>query len=264
MELPRGTHTFGPGNGALWIKTGRTGAAAAAGHDLVIRVTSWEATLEVGENPSQTRIALDVDSTSLRVHEGVGGMQELGDEDKENIRQTIDDEVLQGRKIRFRSTSIESADDGRLRVEGELTLLGNTRPLTLEVVAGEDGRLTGSAVVKQTDWGMAPYAALYGALKVVDEVEVVLTVSLGATEPGDTAETPELPVPWDLSWRARPLVDPRLSSTVWALVFFLYLWLGLAAVGVSLLVALLPALVAAGAIFLFVRSRGVGRVDQSL
>ena len=84
------------------------------------------------------------------------------------------------------------------------------------------------------------------------------------TEAGDTAEASDLPVPWDLSWRARPLVDPKISSAVWALVFFLYLWLGMAAVGVSLVVALLPALVAAGAIFLFVRSRGGGRVDQSL
>ena len=131
-------------------------------------------------------------------------------------------------------------------------------------MSGNDGRLTGSAVVKQTDWGMTPYATLYGALKVVDEVEVALTVSLGVTQTGDMAEAPDLTVPWDLSWRVRPLVDPKISSVAWALVFFLYLWLGMAAIGVSLVVALLPALVAAGAILLFVRSRGVGRVDQSL
>ena len=32
--------------------------------------------------------------------------------------------------------------------------------------------LTGSATVKQSDWGMKPYSALFGALKVADEVEV--------------------------------------------------------------------------------------------
>ena len=106
-----------------------------AGHDLLIRVTSWEATLEVGEDPSQTSIALDADSTSLRVHEGVGGMQELGDDDKENIRQTIDDEVLQGTEIAFRSTAVESGRRRpRSRVEGELTLAGAMRPLTFDVV----------------------------------------------------------------------------------------------------------------------------------
>ncbi len=34
--------------------------------------------------------------------------------------------------------------------------------------------LSGTAVVTQSDWGMKPYSALFGALKVKDEVEVVL------------------------------------------------------------------------------------------
>ena len=33
-------------------------------------------------------------------------MQKLGDEDKENILKTIDDEVLEKRNITFRSTSV--------------------------------------------------------------------------------------------------------------------------------------------------------------
>ena len=43
-----------------------------------IHVAAWQATLEVGEDPAQTSIVLDVDSTSLRVREGTGGMQPLG------------------------------------------------------------------------------------------------------------------------------------------------------------------------------------------
>ena len=265
MRLPAGTHTFGPENGALWVKTRRTGAAAAAGHDLVILVTGWTATLEVGADPAETTvIALDVDATSLRVREGVGGMQELGDDDKESIRQTIDDEVLQGSEIRFRSTGVEPLADGdRLWVEGDLTLAGAVRPLAFDIEIGDDGRLSGIAVVKQSDWGMTPYTTLYGALKVVDEVEVAVSVSLGAGAPGD-AEAPEPSIPWDLSWQAGPLVDPRISSGIWAFVFFVYLWLGGAAVGLSLVMSLVLALLAAGAIFVFVRRQGVGREDQSL
>ncbi len=86
---------MGPENGTLSVRTGRTGAAAKAGHDLLIHVTAWEATLEVGDDPAQTSITLDADATSLRVREGTGGMQALGDDDKANIQQTIDDEVLQ-------------------------------------------------------------------------------------------------------------------------------------------------------------------------
>ena len=39
---------------------------------------------------------------------------------------------------------------------------------------GDDGALSATAVVKQTDWGMKPYSALFGALKVHEDVEVVL------------------------------------------------------------------------------------------
>jgi hypothetical protein len=122
---------------------------------------------------------LEADGSSLRVQEGEGGMQALQDEDKENIRQTIDDEVLMGERIRFESTAVRPATGAAgLHVDGELTLLGETRPLGFDVAITEDGTLTASAVVKQSDWGMKPYTGLFGALKVVDEVEVGIEARL--------------------------------------------------------------------------------------
>ncbi len=109
----QGTHTLGPDNGSLSVRTGRTGAASKAGHDLLIDVTSWQATLEVGESPAQTSIALHADATSLRVREGTGGMQSLGDDDKASIQQTINEEVLKGTDIEFHSTEVQTGADGR-------------------------------------------------------------------------------------------------------------------------------------------------------
>ena len=169
LVLETGTHRFGPHNATLAVHTKRGGAAAKAGHDLVLHVTAWEATLELGEEP---RLELDADSRSLRVQKGTGGVQPLGEDDKANIHQTIDDEVLEGKDIAFRSTGLEQAGD-RLAVEGELTLVGKTHPIAFDVELGE-GTVHASAVVKQTLWGMKPYSALFGALKVLDEVEVVL------------------------------------------------------------------------------------------
>ena len=55
MSIQAGTHQIGPSNGSLKIKTGREGAAAKAGHDLVLEATSWDGTVEIGENRSSER-----------------------------------------------------------------------------------------------------------------------------------------------------------------------------------------------------------------
>ena len=125
MSLRSGTHRLGPDTATLSVRTARAGAAAKAGHDLLIHVTDWSATIAVGDGPAESSVELTADPSSLRVREGNGGMQALGDEDLDNIHQTIDDEVLMRREITFRSTSAEPAGDGGvIHVEGELTLFG--------------------------------------------------------------------------------------------------------------------------------------------
>jgi hypothetical protein len=47
--------------------------------------------------------------------------------------------------------------------------------------AGAEGRITGRAVLRQTDWGIKPYSALFGTLKVTDEVEVAVDARLPVT-----------------------------------------------------------------------------------
>jgi YceI-like domain len=168
------TSTLGPDNATLTIRTGKTGAASKAGHNLVIEVTAWNATLELGETP---QVQLSADSRSLRVLDGTGGIQALGEDDKDAIKQTIDDEVLCGTPIEFHSTGA-AENGGTLEIEGDLTLSGTTRPVAFELGLGRDGRLTGSARIKQSDWGMKPYSTLFGTLKVADEVEIAIDAPL--------------------------------------------------------------------------------------
>lgn len=251
------------------MRTGRTGAAAKAGHDLLIDVTAWHATLEVGEDPAQTTIVLDADATSLRVREGTGGMQALDDDDKASIEQTIDDDVLQRTAIEFRSTAVlTSADGSRWSVQGDLTLVGKTCPISFDLSVGDNGTLSGSVVVKQTDWGIRPYSTLFGALKVADEVEVVIDAASRRADPGHVAEGADAAEPAAAGSRPTrhraPTIGPDVASLLWALVFFLYMWLGMAAVGVSHGTALPLALVASVFILVFVRKRGGGGTDQSL
>lgn len=166
------TYTLGPDDGTLSVRTGRTGTVAKAGHDLLIEVRAWSATLDL-EAP---RLTLDADAASLHVVEGTGGIKALDDDDRANIRQTIDDDILKRNDIQFRSTDVQRTDGG-LAVRGDLTLVGATRPIAFELALTE-GRVRGTAVVKQTEWSIKPYSALFGTLKVADDVRVEIDAAL--------------------------------------------------------------------------------------
>jgi polyisoprenoid-binding protein YceI len=182
VSIPPGTYRLGPADGTLSVRTGRTGAAAMAGHNLLFHVTKWEATLAVAGDPAATTLQLSADGGSLSVIEGTGGMQALGDDDKADIEKTIDDDVLKRQGVTFASSAVSpSADGSGLTVQGDLTLRGTAHPLTFDITF-DGAKLRGSAVIKQSDWKIKPYSALFGALKVVDEVEVSIDATLPAAQ----------------------------------------------------------------------------------
>ena len=59
MSIEPGTYTLGPENGTLSVHTGRSGAAAKAGHDLLIEVDAWGATVEIGADAERERARAD-------------------------------------------------------------------------------------------------------------------------------------------------------------------------------------------------------------
>ena len=87
--------------------------------------------------------------------------------------------MLHGAPITFRSTAVRPAGGGAaLVVEGELTIGARTRPLTAELAVGDDGAAGATIALVQSDWGIRPYRGLMGALKVRDEVEIVVSADL--------------------------------------------------------------------------------------
>jgi polyisoprenoid-binding protein YceI len=173
--LRSGTHRLGPDDGALHVHTYREGMAQMVGHDLIIHVGAWNATLEVAEDGIPSAIELGADPGSLHVREGLRGAKPLTDKDRANIRGDIAKKILRGEPIAFRSTAVEHGD-GRLTVAGDLSVAGTTRPARFELELTSDGRLSGTLPVTQSDWGIKPYRAFMGALKVRDTVDVVVDV----------------------------------------------------------------------------------------
>jgi polyisoprenoid-binding protein YceI len=173
MSIATGKYELGPDDAKLTVHTKKGGAAAKAGHNLTIEVTDWSGSIEVGDDPAATAVELTADAGSLVVLEGHGGIQALGDDDKSSIKQTIAEDILKDGTISFHSSSVEPSENGGpLRVHGDLELVGNTKPVIFDLETGDDGRLSGTATIKQTDFGIKPYSALFGTLKVLDEVEI--------------------------------------------------------------------------------------------
>jgi hypothetical protein len=169
MSIPEGTHNIGPSNGSLKVKTGREGAAAKAGHDLVLGVNSWDATIEGGDSPS---IKLTADPGSMEVIEGKGGAKPLSDKDKGDIKKSISSKVLGSSQISFQSSEVTDS-----AAKGDLSIAGSSSSVNVPLNVSGD-KISGSITLSQSEFGIKQFKALMGALKVSDQVTVEFEGSL--------------------------------------------------------------------------------------
>lgn len=180
MALITGTHALGPDGGRLLVKTGRSGLGRKAGHDLTIEVTRWsgEAVVDAAD-PARCAITVEAEVDSFAVREGEGGVKPLTDGDRAEIRKVLREKILRSAAhplVTFRSTRVEGTPES-FTIEGELTIVGETRPVTVRGRIA-DGHARGTATVVQSRWGIKPYSTFFGALKLADEVGVEFDVEL--------------------------------------------------------------------------------------
>ena len=180
MALAIGNHNLGPDNASLRVRTYREGMAAKVGHDLVFDVSRWKAKVGIARDAGSA-VELTADSRSLKVREGVHGIKPLTDGDRREIEKNIDNKVLREQPISFHSSVVRlPSGSGRIFVEGDLTIAGLTRPVQGQLSITEDGHFTGAIRLTQSEWGIKPYSGLMGALRVRDDVEVVIEARLPA------------------------------------------------------------------------------------
>jgi polyisoprenoid-binding protein YceI len=167
---------LGPGEASCEVLVFRQGVLSAVGHDLLMRVGSLEISIEPGASvsarlaPASLRVV-----TALRDGRPLPGA--LSADDVRTIEAAAAGEVLRASRfpeVRFASTRVTAVADG-YDVEGELTLAGVTRPVRLEARrAGE--RLVAEVDLHQPDFGIRPYRAFLGALRVRPDVRVRVSV----------------------------------------------------------------------------------------
>ncbi len=99
----------------------------------------------------------------------------LSRRDRAKIVDTIRDEILATRrhpKIRFDGTVSERGEHA-LELRGTLELAGVRRPLSFSA-RREAGRITARVTVRPSEFGIQPYKALAGAIRLQDRVLVEL------------------------------------------------------------------------------------------
>lgn len=175
MESSDGTYRLGPETGRLLVKTNRTGLGRKAGHDLTIEVTRWfgEVVVDDPEHaPSSVSATIEVDS--LEVREGVGGLKPLTDSDRAEIKKTMRQKILhpaEHPRIIFESTEVTGTPESFVTT-GDLTIMDTTHPVTIHARVEDDGWVRGGTTIVQSRWGIKPYSAFFGALRLADEVQV--------------------------------------------------------------------------------------------
>ena len=168
--VPSGTYTFGPNNGRLCVKIEREGMAKKMGHDLRLEVGSWSANVTVdADNPANSQFTVNADTRSLQVVEWFGGVKPMTDGDKKDILKNADKTVPNG-NVSFRSKSVEATGSGG-RVTGDLTINGATQPAQFDIQV-DAGLARCTAQIQQSLFGIKPFSAFMGALKVKDVVEI--------------------------------------------------------------------------------------------
>jgi polyisoprenoid-binding protein YceI len=159
---------------SLHAHTYKDGVLSRVAHDLRIAVKRFT----VHVNGDDVTATFDLTSVSP---EGaiVGGRLDphvLGPKDLKEITNTIETEVLQTTRFREARFSASLQRMGaKLGVRGKLDLHGVVREIEFEARL-EGDRLVGEFELRPSEFGIAPYKALLGTLRVRDSVLIVFSI----------------------------------------------------------------------------------------
>jgi polyisoprenoid-binding protein YceI len=175
---------LGPEQGRIVVRTTREGVAAKVGHDLEIEFGSWAGELELSDNdPDGARVLVRVKVDSLRVVTGAGGVAALTDGDRQEITRNAL-KVLNADRypdIEFHSDKVRPDGDGDGdggELTGTLHIAGSSAPLILQVTATGPRAWRATGTIRQTTFGIKPYKAFLGALRLADEVNIEVDLGL--------------------------------------------------------------------------------------
>ncbi len=166
-----------PSTVEMFVFTYKKGLLSAIAHDLKIRVSQFE--IEIDEEART--IMIRIDTTSLHVENamknGIDLPEALSEKDKRDIDEYIVKDVLHTTEypeIVFVSSLITKNSDG-YQITGTLKLHGMEREISC-FVRNENDRQIAKMRIYQPDFGIKPFSAMFGAMKIQADVDVLISV----------------------------------------------------------------------------------------
>ncbi len=173
------TYTIVAGESSFWVFVAKAGLFSAFAHDHEIGVKSFTSKITVPESGvSGGFLELDINAQSLAVLD-----KKPSEEDKKKIYNSMHEEVLESAKhpkITFKSVSVNNlkqtgGESYTFTLNGDLTLHGVTKRIAVPVsltINEQQLRAVGKYTLKQTDYGIKPYSAAGGTIKVKNDLVV--------------------------------------------------------------------------------------------
>ncbi|MFO1157468.1 MAG: YceI family protein [Reyranellaceae bacterium] len=160
----------------LKIGDGRGSIDFAIGDSKIFRTTGgfkhWQGNVTVDEP--------DVSRSSVEVTVKTDSIQMLDTQQTAMLKDSDFFDVAKFPQMTFRSTKIVRTGDNTLKVDGDITLRGITRPMALDVTVSDRkpdaapgaryARFRGVGTIKRSEFGMTKYIDMVG-----DTVEFIIT-----------------------------------------------------------------------------------------
>lgn len=181
LQASHSAHRIAAGDSLITITVRRGGPLARMGHDHVVATRQVEGFVDVEEGRSELRFRLDqltVDEAALRKEAGLETQPSVDAID--GTRRNMFNKVLKADAYPWVLVRAAFEPGTKDRLRAEITLHGMTREYKVPLLLREDGNTvlaSGAFKVKQTDFGITPFAVLGGALAVQDELELKFAIS---------------------------------------------------------------------------------------
>lgn len=159
----------------IHLYTFKEGLLSRLAHDLRITATRFA----IGALGTELSARIEVEGLRVdgAIKDGRLDRNELSEGDRQKIRDNMLRDVLRASdypEVRFSGRT--KGREPPFSIEGELTLCGVTRPLSFLLLV-RDERLRGEVELTPTSWGIKPFRALGGTLRVQDRVRVAIEAS---------------------------------------------------------------------------------------